>query len=234
MRARAPLLIQRVTLRLFAAATLCAASLASAQSPPLADYVKDHWWGIRRDEAASLFDASAVPALAAMLASETPYCTGVVAMLVAVGDERAVDVLIAFVEKPYANPALASVYESARASAIGGLGQLARRIGSERALNYLIDGLTPDVWGERNVHGVAGWTQVYEGYDALLSEYAIHGLAYSGDPRAGEALRALQRSPTPAQARLRKGLDKTLEQWLAIYDKVAADGCPADPCSPAR
>ncbi|HET8695870.1 MAG TPA: hypothetical protein VFO94_00200, partial [Gammaproteobacteria bacterium] len=217
MRARALRLIRAVTPRVWALVALCAASLASAQPPPVADYVKEHWWGIRRDEAVKLFDASAVPALDAMLQSESPYCTGVVGMLVAIGDERAVDVLIAFVEKPYANPALASVYESARASAITGLGQLARRIGSERALSYLIEGLTPDVWGQRNVHGVAGWTQVYEGYDALLSEYAIHGLAYSGDPRAGEALRALQRSPTPAQARLRKGLDKTLEQWLAIY-----------------
>jgi HEAT repeat protein len=233
MHARALRLIQPVTLRLCAVATLCAASLAFAEPPTLEDYVKDHWWGIRRDEAASLFDASAVPALAAMLESESPYCTGVVGMLVAIGDERAVDVLIGFVEKPYANPSLASVYESARASAISGLGQLARRIGSERALTYLIEGLTPDTWGKRNVRGVAGWTQAYEGYDALLSEYAMHGLAYSGDPRAGQALRTLQRSPTPAQARLRKGLDKTLEQWLAIYDKVVADGCSTSPCSPS-
>src|SRR4029078_507976 len=99
------------------------------------------------------------------------------------------------------------------------------------ALTYLVEGLTPDVWNARKVQGVAGWTKAYEGYDALLSEYAIHGLAYSGHPRAGEALKSLQRSPTPAQARLRKGLDKTLEDWLAIYDRVAAGGCASD-CPP--
>jgi len=208
---------------LCASVVLCTASLAFAQqSPPsLGEYVRDHWWGIRRDEAASLFDATAVPGLVAMLDSETPYCTGVVGMLVAVGDERAVDALIALVEKPYTDPALANVYESARAGAITGLGQLARRIGSERALTYLIEGLTPDVWDRRNVRGVAEWTKSYREYDALLSEYAIHGLAYSGDPRAGEALKSLQSSPTPEQARLRKGLDKTLEDWLKIYDGVA-------------
>src|SRR5262249_39448112 len=155
------------------------------QSPPTLDeYLRDHWWGIRDDEVGSLFGAKAVPDLIKMLESETPYCTGIVGMLSAVGDERAVDALIAFVEKPYTDPALANINKRARAGAISNLGRLVHRIGSERALTYLIDGLTPDVWNERNVRGVAGWTKAYEGYDALLSEYAIHGLAFSADPRA--------------------------------------------------
>ena len=135
-------------------------------------------------------------------------------MLVVIGDERAVDALIAFVETPVAVPALWSVYENARGRAIVGLGDLIRRTGSERALTYLIEGLTPQTWTKRDVRGVAQWTKSFEEYDSLLAEYAIYGLAHYGHPRAGEALRALQRSPTPEQARFRKGLDNTLEQWL--------------------
>lgn len=232
MRARAardPRLIRRPVAApiLLACVALFATSLASvAQQAPhnLDDYLREHWWGVRKDDVAALFDASDVPRLEELLASGTPYCGAVVSMLVILGDERAVDALIAFVQKPYADPSLASVYESARGGAITGLGQLARRIGSERALTYLIDGLTPDVWAKRNVRGVATWTKDYQEYDTLLGEYAIHGLAYSGDPRAGEALKSLQRSPTPEQARLRKGLDKTLELWLETYDQVAATG----------
>src|SRR5262245_33373322 len=134
MRGQAPRFVGQRTVRraLCAAVTLCAASLACAQlSPPnLGEYVRDHWWGIPEKEVASLFDATAVPGLVAILDSETPYCTGAVAMLIVLGDERAVDALIAFVEKPYADPELANIYESARAGAITGLGQLAHRIGS--------------------------------------------------------------------------------------------------------
>lgn len=227
--ARDPRLIRRLGAApvLLACLALFATSLASvAQQPPhgLDDYLREHWWGVRKDDVVALFDASDVPRLEELLASDTPYCGAVVSMLVILGDERAVDALIAFVEKPYADPSLANVYESARGGAITGLGQLVRRIGSERALTYLIGGLTPDVWAKRNVRGVAAWTNDYQEYDTLLGEYAIHGLAYSGDPRAGEALRALQRSPTPEQARLRKGLDKTLELWIETYDRVAATG----------
>ena len=220
---------------------------AAAQQPPpdLDAYLRDHWWGVRREDVVALFDESDVPRLEKMLVSETEYCGAVVAMLVILGDERAVDALIAFVQTPYRDPSLANIYESARAGAITGLGQLVRRIGSERALTYLIEGLTPDVWATRNVRGVASWTKDYQEYDTLLGEYAIHGLAYSGHPRAGEALRSLQQSPTPEQARLRKGLDKTLERWLETYDAVVeqADGdvqrrrtaeLPADGVAPAK
>ncbi|HZF29392.1 MAG TPA: hypothetical protein VE907_09760 [Gammaproteobacteria bacterium] len=222
--------------RISASVVLFAISLsavAQQATPGLGEYLRDHWWGLSRDEVVSLFDAEAVPDLVAMLHSETPYCGAVVGMLVIVGDERAVDALIAFVETPFADPALANVYESARGAAIGGLGELVRRIGSERALTYLVDGLTPDVWNRRNVRGVAGWTKVYEEYDLLLSEYAIHGLAYSGDARAGEALRSLQRSPTPEQSRLRKGLDKTLEDWLEIHRRRAAEP-PSEGLEPGK
>src|SRR5262245_20873819 len=131
------------TARRFPASTLILAcvgvsSTVLGQQPSLHDYVRDHWWGGWRAEVVASYGAVAVPELLAMLRSEEPYWGAVVGMLVALGDERAVDALIAFVERPAANPALWNVYESARAGAIVGLGELARRTGSERALTYLV------------------------------------------------------------------------------------------------
>jgi HEAT repeat protein len=211
-----------------AAAAWClgvsSATVAQQAAPDVGDYVRDRPYGARSEEVAALYDSDAVPELIALLGSEEPYWGTVAGMLVVVGDERAVDALIAFVEKPVAVPALSNVYENARGRAIVGLGDLVRRTGSERALIYLIEGLTPQTWTKRNVRGVAQWTKSFEEYDSLLAEYAIYGLAYSGHPRAGEALRALQRSPTMEQGRFRKGLDNTLEQWLEVYDLVADRG----------
>jgi hypothetical protein len=201
------------------------------QAPTLRDQIRDHPFGAPNGEVAALLNSEAVPELVAMLRSEEPYWGTVVDMLVVVGDERAVDALIGFVEHPVAVAGLSnlSLYEDARKRAIVGLGDLVRRTGSESALRYLIDGLTPNTWKKRNVRGVAQWTKAFEKYDleeyeSLLAEYAIYGLAHSGDPRAGKALRALQQSPTPEQTRFRNGLDNVLVQWLEIHHLVSELG----------
>jgi hypothetical protein len=223
-----PPLGQPVPARALAVAALLCVTLTSADAQQahqsVADYVRGHVFDARPGDVAALAGSAAVPELSAMLDSDEPYWLPAAGLLVALGDERAVDALIAFVPRPCPNPMFADVYENARAAAIVGLGDLAHRIGSERALTYLVESLSPDVWKKRKVRGDASWTKSFDAYEALLSEYAIYGLAYSGSARAGEALRSLQRSPTPEQARFRKGLDKTLELWLEVYDLVAERG----------
>jgi hypothetical protein len=223
-----PPLGRSVPTRALAASVLLCVSISPgiAQQAPksVAEYIGAHVFDARADEVSALFGSAAVPELIAMLDSDDPYWLPATGLLVGLGDERAVDALIAFVPKPCRNPAFAEVYENARSAAIVGLGDLARRVGSERALSYLVESLAPDVWSTRNVRAEAGWAKSFAEYDALLSEYALHGLAYSGKARAGDALRALQRSPTPEQARFRKGLDKTLELWLEVFDLVAEQG----------
>jgi len=218
-----------VSARALAASVLLCVALspigAQQAQQSVADYIRAHVFNARSDEVAALAGSAAVPQLIAMLNSDEPYWLPAAGLLVALGDERAVDALIAFVPRPCPNPMFADVYENARAAAIVGLGDLAHRgIGGERALTYLVESLSPDVWKKRNVRGDASWTKAFDEYEALLSEYAIQGLAYSGSARAGEALRSLQRSPTPPQARFRKGLDKTLELWLEVYELVAERG----------
>jgi len=109
-------------------------------------------------------------------------------------------------------------------SALTALGYLVNRTGSERALTYLVDGLTPSVWVKRGVMGVPEWETSYAEFGKRLSKYALFGLAVSGDPRAREALIALRDSPTPAQAGFRNNLDDILATWLGVHQQVAEMG----------
>jgi HEAT repeat protein len=176
-------------------------------------------------ELAASYDTSVVPQLVEMLNSpdEKPNHTRIVILLGIVGDERAADALISFIEKPVENVFLTNEEHEARNWAIQSLGYLANR-NVEPALSYLIEGLTPSAWRLRKVEGIASWTSSYDEYDLRLSTYALFGLARSGHPAAGQALRSLQQSPTPAQARFRNGLDETLTQWLEFHEQVAARG----------
>lgn len=197
-----------------------------AQKPDVRDFVRGNAFPRSYSELSASYDASATPELVAMLNSKTDenHWARVAGMLGAIGDDRAVDALIAFVERPVNTLHLSQAQHDGRREAIRALGFLVNRTGNERALNYLIDGLTPSVWRQRNVQGIAPWMNSYAEYDLRLSKYALFGLALSGAPRAGAALRALQQSPTPEQAQLRSGLDDTLAQWLEVYDLVAERG----------
>jgi hypothetical protein len=171
------------------------------------------------------YDASDVPELLAMLHSEDEEesWSRVVGVLGVVGDDDVADALIEFIEEPVIGPTYISrARHDARNQAMRALGFLAGRTGSERALDYLIASLDVGIWRRRNLVGVIDYLDTYDRYDRQMSIYAIFGLALSGHPRAGEALRSLQQSPTQEQARA--DLDDTLDTWLEIYDLVAERG----------
>lgn len=177
-------------------------------------------------ELSTLYDVSAVPELIEMLGSpdEAPQWDRIAGLLGVVGDDRAVNALIEFIEQPVPSGRLSIEQANAFTQAILSLGLLVNRPGSERALEYLIEGLTPSTWRKRNVQGVAPWASSFDEYDRYLSLYALDALALSGNPRAGEALRSLQRSPSSGQAQFRTGLDDTLTHWLEVHQLVADHG----------
>jgi HEAT repeat protein len=168
-----------------------------------------------------------VPELLEMLNSEDDeeYWPRVVAVLGVVGDEEVVDVLIEVIDKPIVGPIyISQTQHDTRREAIRSMGFLAARPGGERALDYLIKSLDDTIWRRRNIQGVVSYLDTYDQYDRQLSIYAIFGLAFSGHPRAGNALRSLQQSPTPEQALLRRELDDVLDTWLEVHDLVAERG----------
>lgn len=214
-----------------ASSCLALAGTISAHAQPqedldLREFVRGDSYPNSYRDLSEAYDASVTPELAELLTADPgdQNLDRVAALLGAVGDQRAVGPLIQFVETPRNTELLTDEEAAARKAAIISLGVLVNRTGSQRALNYLIDGLTPNTWIERNVQGRAAWPPSQEEYFRMLSEYSLYGLAMSGHPAAGDALRALQRSPTPQQAEFRRNLDDTLTQWLEVHSLVAERG----------
>jgi len=195
------------------------------QQTDIREFVRSHLFPRSYSELRAAFDASVTPDLLAMLNSkaEEEHWLRIAGMLGAVGDERAAEGLIEFVEEP-GDARLSQWHHDGRTEAIRALGFLTYRTGSERALTYLIDSLTSGVWRERKVMGLAPGRKSYAEYDSLLSTYAIIGLAWSGHPRAKEALMSVLRSPTPEQRPFRDEHEATPEHWLEVHALVAELG----------
>ena len=197
-----------------------------ATNPEVREYLRSRPdFGPLNSELSSLYNATVVPGLIAALNSDAQEENWAMNahLLGQMGDESAVEVLIAFIRKG-TTESISEAHDDARHAAFRSLGFLIKRTGSERALDYLIGGLTPGVWREREVKGIAPDADSYAEYDLRLSTYAVSGLAESGHPRAGEALRTLLRSPTPEQRQFRDDQRSTVTKWLELHDRVAERG----------
>lgn len=176
---------------------------------------------------AQRYDVTAVPKLIEMInaTSDMRYWEDAVGVLGTVGDERAVDALIELIERPpVESEYISEAWHDARANALFSLGLLVHRTASEKALEYLLASVDDTIWRRRDVRGPPSYGTNYLRYDWQLSKWAVFGLAVTGHPRAGDALRSLQQSPAPNQQRLQVGLDDTLDSWLEAYDLVAERG----------
>ena len=213
------------------ALTLAVGTNVSGQQvtqPDVHAYIRGQvFHGNSHKELSTVYDSTAVPTLIEALNTEAEEQNWprAASLLGIVGDERAVGALFAFIEKGGSH-SISRAHNRARSAAMSSLGYLINRTGSERALDYLIEGLTPRVWRERNVIGIVPYADSYEEYDLILSKYALFGLALSGHPRAGEALRTLLRSPTPEQLQFRQteAKETTMKQWLEVHGLVAERG----------
>ena len=178
-------------------------------------------------ELSNRYDSSDVPELLEILNAESeeeiwPRAAGLLGI---VGDDAVVDELIELMERPYNDATYISDFQQAtRREAMRALGFLVSRTGNAQALEYLIESLDDSIWRRRNLLGVTSYFPSYAEYDRHMSTYAIFGLALSGHPRAGEALRSLQQTPTSEQVQLRRGLDDTLDSWLEVYDLASERG----------
>jgi hypothetical protein len=178
-------------------------------------------------EIVNLYDSSDVPKLLEILDSERDmeYWVRAAGLIGVIGDDTVVDELIDLVERPFIGPVtISQTQHRMRAEAIRALGFLVSRTGNAQALEYLIDSLDDSIWRQRDVPDVVPYLPSSTEYDRQLSIYAIFGLALSGHPQAGEALRSLQLAPTSEQLQLRSGLDDILDTWLEVHDVVAERG----------
>jgi hypothetical protein len=201
--------------------------LIAQQSTSVGDAIRSGSGLGSYQEISQRYDVTAVPELIHMIntTSDMPYWEKAVGVLGVVGDDRAVDALIELVERqPVDATQVRREWSHARRQSLISLGFLIHRTGNQKALEYLIASLGDSVWRQRGVTR-ADSNMSLEMSHKVLSEFAVMGLALSGHPRAGAALRALQQSPAPNQAALRDGLDDTLNSWLGeVYPLVVERG----------
>lgn len=180
-------------------------------------------------EEASRYDSSGVPALLEMLADpkEEPYWPNIVVTLGIIGDERAVDPLIALVNKD-APGTLSNSQYTARTSALMALGYLVNKSKNAKALAYLKENLDPQVWAKRKITWTSPYQASVEERNVQLSKAAILGLALCGDPSAAEALRKLQQpAETEAAKRFQAQTSNVVAEALSVNEIIAKEGLAA-------
>jgi hypothetical protein len=107
------------------------------------------------------------------------------------GDERAVEPLIQFLERDVPGRPLTHAEYIAKSVVVMALGYVINKNGSPSALNYLKENVKPDAWSAR-----IKWTSPYhptvDARNLQLSKMTILGLGLSGNSSAAETLVALQ------------------------------------------
>ena len=211
------------------AAAGAATAATGAQAPPLdvRDFVRQVFiHGVPYEEA-SRYDASAVPALLAMLRdpAEQAHWANIVVVLGMIGDERAVDPLIAFIEAHAPPDGLSREHYAAKTSALMALGYLTNRSGNRKALDYLKSGVAPTTWAAKDIAGRAPFQSSLSERNRDFSKFAILGLALTGHPEAAQTLRQLQApSPSPATREFQAQVGDVIAEALRENQKISEQG----------
>ncbi len=148
-------------------------------------------------EAAEVYGKKAVPELIKMLrdTNQAEKWSNAATLLAMLDDPRGVDAVIDFIDKVDAGDQN-SLPARARANAVLSLGYSAAKGKNPKSMRYLMDSLEDDAWQKRGVRNARGLRtgaepdmEIEEGVDEELTEYAVAGLALSGQPAAEPRLR---------------------------------------------
>lgn len=181
--------------------------------------------GVQYEEATK-YGSDAVPTLLAMLAdpAEEQQWPNIVVVLGMLGDERAVDPLIAFVGKG-AEGVLSEAHYRAKTSAVMSMGYLINKTGNRKALTYLKESVETSVWTKRETAWTSPFHPAASERNLRLSKMAILGLALSGHPEARETLRSLQQPATTAAAReFQAQVGDLVSEALNAHEAIAKEG----------
>jgi PBS lyase HEAT-like repeat-containing protein len=176
-------------------------------------------------EEASRYPPDVVPTLLEMLKdrAEEPHWPNIVVVLGMIGDERALDPLIAFIEQ--GGGTLSAAHYRAKTSAIMSLGYLINKTGNRKALDYLARGLVPEAWAARAAASRAPYQATTIERNRDFAKHAILGLALSGHPEAAQALRSLQQpAVNESQRRFRAQVSDLVAQALKEHQQISSRG----------
>ena len=207
---------------LLPAAGPASVSAQPAGKVPIKDFARAIYFeGVPYDEA-NAYTSEVVPVLVDMLQdeAEAPYWSTVAVTLSIVGDGRAADPLIDFIQRDVEGGLPDWLY-NAKGDAVMALGYLVNKTGDRKTLNYLLDAVEPDFWNRLGVGRLASDQAAAQERKANLSTMAILGLALSGTEEAAQALdRMLQSESTEVQG----AGDGVLEEARAALDTISKEG----------
>ena len=194
---------------------------------PVVQFVRHIYFEGRPIDEASRFAGDSVPLLLDMLGDplEQPYWGNVVVLLGIIGDPRAVDPLIGFLEQPVTGELPRSLFK-AKTAALPALGYLLNKQPTNpKALAYLQDSLDPTFWGKRQL----GWNLAQDqgggsARDLRLTKMAIMGLGLSGHPTAKNALQSLQAGRVPGAVPYQKQIAPILGEAMKAHGVIAQTG----------
>lgn len=204
-----------------ATATLLLSIDALAQEPDITAFIHQTYFeGIAYDDVSRFDPDTAVPILLTLLRDpkEEEYWTNIVVALGMLGDVRAIDPLIDFLEQDHGGRLSPPQY-LAKSAVVITLGYIIQKSRNEKALAFLIDGADPQSWTRRGLR----WSSPYHRTEAernrQLSAMAILGLGLSGHPDAAKHLRSLK------QESASRGLDDgAIQEALKANAEIARKG----------
>ncbi len=192
---------------------------------PVKEFVSNIYFdGLPLDKAATYAEKDA-SILLDMLKDprQVRYHENIALTLGMIGDPRAVEPLIAFINKPVAAKESRPAYKG-RVGAIVALGYLVNRNKSKKALSFLKESSTPESWKKRNIKGTS---KTDEAKRRDLSKYAIIGLGLSGDPEAAKHLELLNdqtQKRAPADAAFLKNVKDLMSESMQLNKRISRDG----------
>lgn len=177
-------------------------------------------------EEANKYDAPVVPTLLKMLEDPTQeaHWANIAVVLEIIGDERAVDPLLTFIEKGVEGK-MSRYHYVAKTSALMGLGYLVNKTGNEKALNYLKGSVIPETWESKKITGISPFQASMAERNTDLSKYAILGLALSGNPSAAETIRSLQKPmDTETKRAFQAQVSDVVSDALKTNEEISREG----------
>jgi hypothetical protein len=194
---------------------------------PVVQFVRPMYFEGLPIEESFRFGGDSVPLLLEMLHDplEETHWGNIVVLLGIIGDPRAFDSLIGFLEQPVTGE-LSRAHYKAKTAVLPALGFLLnKQPTNQKALIYLQESLDPSSWGKRQLRWTLGPSQGGgSARDLKLTKMAIMGLGLSGHPNAMRALQSLQSGRVPGAMPYQKQIAPILGEAIKAHGLITQKG----------
>lgn len=186
--------------------------------------------GVPYDEASQLAADVALPVLKQVLddPGEDEYWANAAITIGMIGNDQGVNLLTEFVNRQEAKSKLTRAQTVAKTSAVIALGYIVNKTGNREALDFLIKGVDPATWKNRNLMWTGEFHADNSERDKQLATMAVLGLGVSGNADAAKTLRSLKAAPKTAQMRALKkampGLGSVADEALKANSAISSRG----------